>query len=1193
MKYKFNDITKFYKGLGPTDEVKEGESLVEALHWALTQDDIFNIALTGNYGSGKSSIIQTLLKKNEDIKEHTITISLADFNRSSKKQEDDEEHSNLELENLEKGILKQIFYKVRSCSIPNSRFKKIKRSAFWKDYGLTFSCISSCLLFLSFIFPNLKDSIIINIENGFLMQSGPYHLGYTVFFLSYLLFLTSIVYVYEFHFKKFSLKSLHIGSNQFQVDTNLHETVFDKYLNEIVYFFEENKTYNTIIFEDLDRFENLEIFIKLRELNRILNSDDDIQNRKITFVYAIRDDLFKGTERTKFFDFLIPVIPIINKNNAFEELFRVMHKATDYVVSDACLKTVGLYITEMRTLNNIFNEYYMYISNKNKFTDLSLNYDKLFSLIVFKNLEPEEFSSVQNGEGVLKKVFRKKNEFINNQINSIEKKKDEADRELKKYNNDVLNNISEIKTVMLDALAEHNYFWRLRSKSLDTISRETLMQDDFDLEQLKNLGSITVDFYDKNCVHKGKYRPEGIDLIIQPYLERIKYLTQKEKEDQERICAEYEKKYDDIRFLQQKSLKSLIEKYSFDEIFEDMDKCSELVRALLIRGYIDEQYETYINYFKEVSRTANDTKFALSVVQGRNNKWDYHLDNPKSIIDILQKTDFSRESIFNFNLLDYLVGNDELENYLDNVINTICENINNTISFLNEYLQSSTKLDKFLPKLFEKWCDAVDYIYYSDMSNFEKSQYFAYIIDYCDIAQIIDFDCNKCISNFINNNPDFLRMVFTESLKSKSDVSKWKDVIQNLDIKFESLNTQDVNTNLLDFIFENNCYDLNVRMLSTLIEYEDSQLKDAFPNKVYTTIRQLNYEPLLDYIDKNIKTLIENVFLIESNINENIESIICLIEKSVALDDSTYRMIFENKEFNLDSVEYLNINYDSLTNINKADIWDCALENNRLKQCWSTIIDYWNQYKYTDVLSEYIKNNIQKIVQSRDSIITNEFLYDFYNAYDVDFYKSHTKNYAFSKDVEFNKLNFDILDYIIENRLICFTPHNFNELSKVKVDCTQLFISNNEKSFRDSIEDLSIEDELYRTLISNNKFSLETRFTLLESKDGLYMDENLAKSFMNSLNPFKPKIYKYIIEALKDDENLQIQVMMKYLISLDKELLLYSFKWIKRYQKIYSSNGEIVRINNSKRNKQLVEYMKSKRFINNIKFTSNNIEFSI
>lgn len=245
------------------------------------------------------------------------------------------------------------------------------------------------------------------------------------------------------------------------------------------------------------------------------------------------------------------------------------------------------------------------------------------------------------------------------------------------------------------------------------------------------------------------------------------------------------------------------------------------------------------------------------------------------------------------------------------------------------------------------------------------------------------------------------------------------------------------------------------------------------------------------------------------------------------------------------------------------------------------------------MLSEYIKNNIQKIVQSRDSKITNEFLYDFYNAYDVAFYKSHTKNYAFSKDVEFNKLNFDILDYLIKNRLICFTPHNFNELSKVKVDCTQLFISNNEESFRDSIEDLSIEDELYRTLISNNKFSLETRFTLLESKDGLYMDENLAKSFMNSLNPFKPKIYKYIIEALKDDENLQIQVMMKYLISLDKELLLYSFKWIKRYQKIYSSNGEIVRINNSKRNKQLVEYMKSKGFINNIKFTSNNIEFSI
>lgn len=129
------------------------------------------------------------------------------------------------------------------------------------------------------------------------------------------------------------------------------------------------------------------------------------KNRKITFVYAIRDDLFKDVERTKFFDFIIPVIPIINKNNASEELLKIMHGLDMYAVSDECIKTVSLYITEMRTLYNICNEYFMYIANKAKFMELSLSYDNLFSMIVFKNLDPNMFSRIQDGRGLLKRFL--------------------------------------------------------------------------------------------------------------------------------------------------------------------------------------------------------------------------------------------------------------------------------------------------------------------------------------------------------------------------------------------------------------------------------------------------------------------------------------------------------------------------------------------------------------------------------------------------------------------------------------------------------------------------------------------------------------------------------------------------------------------------------------------------------------------
>lgn len=306
----------------------------------------------------------------------------------------------------------------------------------------------------------------------------------------------------------------------------------------------------------MDRFNNLEIFIKLRELNRILNNDDCIKNRKITFVYAIRDDLFKGVERTKFFDFIIPVIPIINKNNASEELLKIMHGLDRYAVSDECIKTVGLYITEMRTLYNICNEYFMYIANKVKFIELSLSYDNLFSMIVFKNLEPKMFSHIQNGEGLLKNIFDLKYEFVENKIASIETIRLKENEELKKYNNDCVKSIRELKVLMFNELANGGLIKYLNTSTEGTIYYEKLIKDDFDLKKLlyDQSGNVTVYFY--NCIinnSDSRTFYKGLDDEIRPYMDRINYLVQKNKEDQETVCAEYEKEYTNIRYLRQKS----------------------------------------------------------------------------------------------------------------------------------------------------------------------------------------------------------------------------------------------------------------------------------------------------------------------------------------------------------------------------------------------------------------------------------------------------------------------------------------------------------------------------------------------------------------------------------------------------------------------------------------------------------------
>ena len=59
-----------YTDLAPIDEIENGDEYLNALDWALNNDRVKNIALAGPYGAGKSSIIETYLKKHLNLKKN-------------------------------------------------------------------------------------------------------------------------------------------------------------------------------------------------------------------------------------------------------------------------------------------------------------------------------------------------------------------------------------------------------------------------------------------------------------------------------------------------------------------------------------------------------------------------------------------------------------------------------------------------------------------------------------------------------------------------------------------------------------------------------------------------------------------------------------------------------------------------------------------------------------------------------------------------------------------------------------------------------------------------------------------------------------------------------------------------------------------------------------------------------------------
>ena len=100
-----------FKKLNPTDEVELG-IYEKAMEFIFSDDDIQNIAISGAYGAGKSSILESYKKKleKEGDNKKFLHISLAHF--------ENKEKDNTKYAKLEGKILNQLLHQIRAEKSP-------------------------------------------------------------------------------------------------------------------------------------------------------------------------------------------------------------------------------------------------------------------------------------------------------------------------------------------------------------------------------------------------------------------------------------------------------------------------------------------------------------------------------------------------------------------------------------------------------------------------------------------------------------------------------------------------------------------------------------------------------------------------------------------------------------------------------------------------------------------------------------------------------------------------------------------------------------------------------------------------------------------------------------------------------------------------------------------------------------------
>lgn len=1103
-----------YKDLMPTDSIKPESEYLKALEWAFGNKKIKNIALAGPYGSGKSSIIESFLAHDKSeyegccnkfkrklfgektINDVSLKISMATFAEGIKKDNKDGKIS-VEIEEVEKGILKQLFYKVDYRKIPQSRYKKLHNVSFLKMLLLVLLTAIVFVFFATLLIPKTCTNAI----NRFLYLADKFPVSPIIYYIItgivvvILLLLTS--FIYRWIISRFRIKEIKIPVNAtVQNDGGDKESIFNKNLEEIIYFFEVMK-YRIVFFEDLDRLDDRKIFVHLRELNNLLNNDDAIKEKPIVFVYAVNDDIFTEKDRTKFFDFIIPVIPVVNSTNSGEELLERLDLDSENNMeidfNQDFILDISPFVSDMRILQNICNEFLVYKKTLHDSQGLSLYDDKMFAMVVFKNIYPSDFADIQNETGVLKQVFEDKRKYIELKIKELQNDIKKNDRLIEKKNNDNLHSVRELKAAMLSAITGwQGIATRIYDYGSGQVSAKQILDSDYDLRQLRNTSKdmIYIRQYDGN---DKSIRIDDLDnckTTINNYIDRWETLRRIESEGIEAIQNTISELKEQVHSINRLSLKELMEEYPEDSILSENVKDNGLLVFLLRRGYIDENYDNYINYFKPNSLTTGDMNFILAVKNQSKIPYDYPLTKKEMVIQNLQCLEFEQKNIYNYDLLEALLKSTKYTDKLEAFIKQLADETDDSWLFIDSFIDRTNYESRLIQELSEKWAGIWKFVSNKDNLTYERQlKYLSLILQNVDNTTLCTLNVDNCITDYFVRHSDILQKM--AAVKTKRMIK----AIQLFNICFKKLDIENVSKEILSYVFDNNYYEINEDMIRNVVTYIDKTKLPSFRNKNYTTICELSYEPLINYIQGHMLEYVSKVLSTKKSAHDNIEHIIDMIERLDGYRDWC-TLVIEIEAFTLEKITDCEGDRATENNMHVKSIWDAIIIENKLNITWENIILYWNIYGLSDTLLQFIEHNAD-LLRARD-------VHEVDDLFIKDFISSGCKQDTLQKllpvlrmedfDFELGSLPKNIIEIMVDCNYFKFTVARYLKLVEIDYDIAFYYIIKNQKDFIKVVDEIQMNTDLFEDVIIHEEIEREIKTAVFDEYSLDYMTDTVAEN---------------------------------------------------------------------------------------------------
>ncbi|MBC9926463.1 MULTISPECIES: hypothetical protein [unclassified Leucobacter] len=643
--------------LAPEYNEDHHNTYVSRLNAAVTDPRNKNIALTGRYGSGKSSILDQFIKDQEKPAErptsrwqrirqsnnHATKVLRISINTLGPDEGEDLTNR------IQKELVKQLVYRAKPGELSTSRFARIPELTWWRA-GRDALVVAMVIVGLFWLFGLRPDKDSMGTD-GFVWPMA-------VFFLLVFVILWSV----RWYIGSRVVAQVSAGGASIELEGK-SDSFFDKYLDELIAFFEATEP-DIVVFEDLDRFDDPQIFDSLRELNTLVNTSahwKDRPNKPLRFVYAIKDSLFeklgdkqqdkdaagkprtdedndsvsaksaaatndkcarvavpsakekdtaaKAVERanrTKFFEIVIPVVPFLSHSNARDHLlkeFESLKFPKGPRITNDLIDVVARHTTDMRLMINVRNEFVVYAERLLWVDDdkvaPGLTADLLFALVAYKNFHLTDFEALPHRGSVLDTLEKKRRDLVDSAIRLLRTERTDLVRGVtrQRKQQDLAAELGRRLAVFLVSSGT-----TLRAATVHDVSLDIGKTSDMSFWQpVGRAGSITMNlYYRSGHTASPTFGAAELQALFPEAADSSDWLdSSSTAADRRRVLAIDT----EIAALRGANFKSLVEndRYTYNgntfDVIVDDTLPSQLARDLVKRGHVDRFYAEYATVF--------------------------------------------------------------------------------------------------------------------------------------------------------------------------------------------------------------------------------------------------------------------------------------------------------------------------------------------------------------------------------------------------------------------------------------------------------------------------------------------------------------------------------------------------------------------------------------------------------------------